>query len=419
MFIDILGINYHITEDIDHFVKQPNPKINYTDKKINDALQIIPHSLLFEQKIKRQTIDVNNWNGCPVFFQTNPGSLLPFDIFAAAFYLVTRYEEYLASDKDMHGRFPFKASLAYQNGFIKQPVVNLYADALKRMISDLTPDFDFPERKFEFLPTIDVDYAYAYRNRGGVRTMAGLMKDFALRRKSFHERLKVIRGKQHDPYDSFDMINRTFSKTGVSLSYFLQVGRFGRYDHNLPVSNHAFRELIIHLSNHNEVGIHPSYRAHDKPKLLEKEKADLEKITGKDIVKSRQHFLRLSFPHTYRQLINAGIKEDYTLGYAEHIGFRPGVCTPFNFFDLEENRKTGLRIFPFQVMDGTLRQYMGLSPEKATDECIELINQVWQVNGTFILLWHNSSFGDNGKWKGWTKVFNNICDYALKLRSSD
>jgi hypothetical protein len=120
----------------------------------------------------------------------------------------------------------------------------------------------------------------------------------------------------------------------------------------------------------------------------------------------------MTFPETYLALIESGISEEYTMGNVSIPGFRAGICNPFYFFDLKANLCTSLKIFPLSVMDGTLRQYMKLSPEQAIEEYRVLINEVKKVNGIFISLWHNDSLSDKFEWKGWRRVFNEMVKFA-------
>ena len=131
-------------------------------------------------------------------------------------------------------------------------------------------------------------------------------------------------------------------------------------------------------------------------------------ITGKKIRKSRQHFLLLRLPETYRNLLSLGIEEDYSMGYPGICGFRAGICTPFRFYDLQNEKETNLLVFPFQVMDTSLNKYMKLSPQEAQRHIEELVDEVKEVNGTFISIWHNESLHDRGKWKGWRLVFEQM-----------
>jgi hypothetical protein len=134
----------------------------------------------------------------------------------------------------------------------------------------------------------------------------------------------------------------------------------------------------------------------------------LETITQKNVTNSRQHFLRLNFPTTYRALIQAGITDDFTMGYADAVGFRAGVAVPFQWFDLLENKITTLTIHPFMAMDATLKQYLNLNPAKAAQIVIDLAKATQKYGGQMITLWHNSSFTE--EWKGWKEAYISILE---------
>jgi hypothetical protein len=178
------------------------------------------------------------------------------------------------------------------------------------------------------------------------------------------------------------------------------------------VSHHniSFQKLIQNISQKYDIGIHPSFAGfmHGCHGKVIRENHRLMKIAGKEILKSRQHYLNLKFPKTYQNLIKAGITEDYTLGFADQTGFRAGICTPYFFYDLQNETKTNLLIVPFQIMDGTLLHYLKLSPEKAFEEIITVMNEVKQVGGTFVSIWHNETVNDLGEWKGYRKVFEKM-----------
>ena len=183
-------------------------------------------------------------------------------------------------------------------------------------------------------------------------------------------------------------------------------------DKNLPIDNHSFIKLIKSIADVADIGIHPSFASNKQPEKLEKEIKNLSKIFHKEIIKSRQHFLKLSFPTTYQTLIELDITDDYTMGYASEIGFRAGTCTPFLFYNIDLEIETKLRIHPFIVMDATLLYYMKLTPDEAIAKVNKLIDEVKNVNGTFISLWHNETLSDVKQWAGWRKVYEAIIENA-------
>jgi hypothetical protein len=120
----------------------------------------------------------------------------------------------------------------------------------------------------------------------------------------------------------------------------------------------------------------------------------------------------MKFPQTYQNLLKEGIKEDFTMGFADAVGFRNGTTHAFTWFDLSENKQTDLIVRPFAYMDGTLNEYLKLTPVEAKSKIDLLFNEVKQFGGDFIFLWHNETIGDYGIWKGWSSVL----EYTLSLK---
>ncbi len=228
------------------------------------------------------------------------------------------------------------------------------------------------------------------------------------------ERTRVLTHLEADPFNTYARITDIHASCGLRPDYFILLGDYGRRDKNLSPRNESFRELIRDLDRTGLVGIHPSYGSFTAPAKQRKEIQYLSDILGRQVTTSRQHFLRLNLPFTYRSLTELQITHDYTMGFASLPGFRAGICDPFNFFDLAADTELSLRIHPFTLMDGVLKDYMGLSPEEAVRIVCRLIDRVKEVNGTFISIWHNESFCEKNRWKGWTRVYESMVDHALQ-----
>jgi hypothetical protein len=414
IFKDIFGIEYSLTHDVEAFRKSEQPKISYGSAAVSDELFFESAYLLFEKDIRKQNISVTEWNGLKIFFQTSQKSIFPFDVFAATFYLVSRYEEYLPFKGDSLGRFSAKESLAYQNDFLQKPLVNIWAEKIKVVIKQRYPDFSFPQKKYQFISTIDIDNAYAYKHKGLVRTVGGFVKDvLKLNFKNAFNRLSTILNLKQDVYDTYAELSNLQSKYKFPCIYFFLLGDFDERDKNLPSGSKKLQSLIQHLANTNDCGIHPSFASNSNPEKISVEKKRLTGILKKEVTKSRQHFLMLRFPETYWNLIANGITDDYTMGYADEVGFRAGICTSFYFFDLQKNETASLRIHPFAVMDATLNLYLKISPDQAISHVQALINATKAVNGTFISIWHNESLSEVQPWKGWKSVYKEIIKAAV------
>jgi hypothetical protein len=167
------------------------------------------------------------------------------------------------------------------------------------------------------------------------------------------------------------------------------------------------------MNERAEIGIHPSYKSTTYYYYLHQEIERLEEIIAKRVHKSRQHYLKLEFPLSYQSLIDNEITDDYTMGYADIVGFRAGTAHSFLWFDLSTNAVTTLRIHPFVYMDGTLNQYLKLSPTEAKEKIQQLWEEVKRYGGDFIFIWHNETLGEKRKWKGWLDVYY----FTLELKN--
>ena len=143
------------------------------------------------------------------------------------------------------------------------------------------------------------------------------------------------------------------------------------------------------------------------------EKRKLEESTGNALFGGRQHYLRWKTPNTWEILEQAGLKYDTSLSFADHEGFRCGICLPYKPFDVVENRVLDIWELPLTVMDGSLFNYQSLFPEEGFQRIKALIDTIKKYNGVFVLLWHNSSF-DELRLPGWTEVYEKTLEYIGK-----
>lgn len=411
---DLCGIDFTLTHDEQYFRNWQGARLSYSDTALADEPFIFASRLLFEKGIEDQQINVFEWKGIPVFFGTHPKYIMPFDPFAASFYLVSRYEEYLPHIKDEHMRFSPQQSLAYLKGFLSKPLVNIWANELRRILRIRFPDLHMRDRQYRYISTFDIDSAFAYSEKGLMRHIGAFgLALFTFQFRKIGERIRVLLGIEDDPYDTYEWQLQIREKYNLKLIYFFLVGDYGEYDKNIPVEgSRKFQSLIKSLADYADVGIHPSYESNKNPDQLRKEIRRLTKVLKREVTKSRQHYLRINFPETYRNLLEFDITEDYTMGYASEIGFRASICSPFNFYDLDLDAETKLKITPFMLMDGTMKDYMKLSPEESLERAKALVDEVKAVQGTFVTLWHNQSVNDRDEWKGWRDIYESIAEYA-------
>lgn len=409
IFGDVLVSGYRLIDNTEEFLAFKGTKICYSNKEIEGGLYFKPHPLLSEKSIEDQNIKVSEWNQLPVFFQVDGASNWPFDPFALSFYLITRYEEYLPFEPDEHGRFRPELSLAYREGFLEIPLVDAIVHELKNLLMKRFPGFIIPGQPFRFLPTFDIDIAFAHSGKGWLRAVAAWLKlllkaDFS----QIKERISTLAGKMADPYDNFRLHSDLAAIYGHPLIYFTLLGDFSRYDKNNTHRSRKFRDLLSGLNQSAEMGLHPSYQSFLHPEIFKKEKQRLVDIIQKPVTKSRFHFLRVKFPESFRILVSENIKDDYSLGYSSMNGFRAGTCTPFYFYDLKKEERTELRFHPFIFMDSAMIDHLKISPEAATEAIKNLVNQVKVHGGEAIGIWHNYSLSEKDQYKGWREVLISV-----------
>ncbi len=413
VFTRILLIPVDFTTKVEDFVAFNGPKMTYTKSPFGNEFFVKSNDLLFEQGVNDMEIIIQKWEEVACFFNAGPKSLIPYDIFAASFYLISRYEEYLPHVKDAHGRYTAEQSMAYKYRFLEKPVVDIWAYKLLKALKEKFPDYEYKNRSYEFISTVDIDNAYAYKHKSFVRTIGGFANDLAhFKLLNIWHRFAVIFNLKKDPFDTFEQFLTTRKKQQIKTIFFFLIGDYTTFDTNVSASKTKYRLLIKEMLDYASVGLHPSYFTMNNASLLKKEKKRLEGIINTPIQRSRQHYLRLSLPETYQNLIDLEIEEDYSMGYASNVGFRASTCTPFYFYDLDFEIQTPLKIFPFALMDTTLNDYMKLTPRQSLGKIRDLKNEVKAVDGTFITLFHNESLSDYLRWKGWKRLFDSMIKIA-------
>ena len=410
-----LQILYRLTESIDEF-QQATIKIAYAPQPetIHNEVFIWQHPLLSETDIRQQTIDSSLFEEEPVFFQSPYNqSFLPFDIFALSFYLLTRYEEYLPHRKDDYGRFPATESIACKLDFLQKPLVDILVLKFAQKLQTVFPEIHYELPAPTYIATYDIDHAYAYKYKGFVRTVGGLIKQFL--RFDFKEvknRIAVLTGCKPDPFDTYQFIENIRQKYNLHSYYFILFSGLSVCDRGLNPNNKQFQKNIRQLYASGKIGCHPSYASSFSHSKMKNEIHSLAEVIGEKIRFSRSHYLLLNFPVTYQQFISNGIEMDFTLGYPELPGFRASTCKAFHFFDLSTNKQTSLKLLPFTYMEATFLNYMKINSDEAFVWLKYLINMVKSVNGTFVSLWHNENFEKNEE--EWKKLYERSLDHFFE-----
>jgi hypothetical protein len=397
----LFGKESIITRDILKFSNSSLQKINYSSTNFEaESLWIMPFGLLAETGIKQQNIECDEWNELKTFFKTN--GMLPFDLLSAAFYLIARYEEYFDDfATDAYGNYHHKNSLASKENFLHKPLINLWLKELEKEYQ-----ITIQHTLFTIIPTYDIDIAYSYKHHSLVRTLGGIAKDILRFNRDIIDRLRVLFGKEKDPFDVFDWLDKLHRKYRLKAKYFFLISKNrGLYDKNSSVKSKVFKKLIKQHNANYDIGIHPSFASNENETILTSEIQLLQNITKKSVVISRQHYLQLKFPDTYLNLINAAIKEDYTLGYGTQNGFRASYSLPFYWYNLIDEKETELLLQPFCYMDANSIFEQKLTPQSALEEMLYYYKTIKEVNGNFIYIMHNHFLANQPEWKLWVETY--------------
>jgi hypothetical protein len=324
------------------------------------------------------------------------------DLFGAAFFLLTRYEEIALPARDGHDRFPAGASLAGRQGMLERPLVNEYGEALWQALSARWPRLERRRRSYRLLLSHDVDQARSYP--WGPLTLAKLAASDVLKRRDPDlavRRLRAARSRHapepvHDLFDTFDLLMDSSERRGLRSAFYFLAGSShpafdGDYRLEDPWLGHLLRR--IHERGH-EIGLHPSYESYRDPERIRRELDSLQTACARlGIVQERwggrQHFLRWENPTTWRAWEDAGLDYDSSLGFADAPGFRCGACFEFPVFDLPARRVLRLRERPLVLMEAALLNH-GASRETVFAMASTLAARCRRVQGDFTFLWHNS-----------------------------
>lgn len=407
IFRQELGIAYRIVTDYNLFNLHSEEKINYSNSRLPDSFFVNAAPLLFEKGIRQQNIIVTQKDQTKILF-ANDDCDLGFDIFSSVFYMVSRYEEYLPFTPDNHGRFKASDSLAFKHNFLQLPIVNIWICLFKNSLQQRFSSLKIEPSSFTAIITYDIDVAYKFKGRNIFRTFGSTAKDILkLRLKDIYQRLTTLLNIQKDPWDVYNYLRETALAANLKPIFFFLMADKSTNDRNLDYKNLCMKSLVKNVMEFSDIGIHPSYTTSEFPEKIAIEKERLEQIYGEKITKSRQHYLKFILPHTYRSLIAAGITEDYSMGFPEIAGFRAGTCKPFYFYDLKEEKITGLKLFPVTMMEGSfMKNKAGL--EQSLQEILNLINEVKKVQGTFISIWHNHTVSETSEYRAWKKIHDKM-----------
>ncbi|MAT38510.1 MAG: hypothetical protein CL946_02775 [Ectothiorhodospiraceae bacterium] len=344
---------------------------------------------------------------------------IPSDLVSAVFFFLSQHEEWSIPDRDKYNRFQAASSVLGKAGLLSRPVVYEYAGMIAHACVlggiELPDKARYNGKSSAIVLTHDIDFIWKSRPSWFVREMLRTVK--SRNEESLASRIQNLLSYAKPPNPASDPYARSINEmyrleeaADIRSTWFFKAGGRAREDIRYSLQQPFVQSHFERLKTaKHEVGIHPSFDAYVDSFMFERELFALESASDRDILSCRQHYLRSEYPETARIQSDLGIRYDSTLGFAEHEGFRNGTCHPFLLYDHEAGKPIPVWEIPLIAMDGTLKQYRGLSPEDSFMRIRELVNTVQRCRGAAALLFHNTIY-DPHEWEGWSGVFERTID---------
>ncbi|MFW5782675.1 MAG: polysaccharide deacetylase family protein [Candidatus Muiribacteriaceae bacterium] len=325
------------------------------------------------------------------------------DLFATCFFMLTRWEEYVISERDSHQRFPEHLSASVKYSFYDRPVVDEIASFIWTILEYLGLDQNRRKKQSRIIPTHDVDDTLLFKNMKsglGIAYRQFGNGQFKNGFRTLYNKVLVHAGKKRDPFDTFDFFMQKSENMGAKSYFFFMAGGSSVYDGNYSLSEPFIRKLLNRIAERGHIiGFHPSYDSFENSDLFAREKHLLKDNTKSDIYCGRQHYLRFNVPETWRIWEENSMCWDSSMGFYDRIGFRCGTCNEYSVYDIIRQKKLVLKERPLIIMDGALQNSREFPDvETAMHKIEDVAEAVRQNSGLMTFLWHNRSF-ETDFWK--------------------
>jgi len=422
---DFLGITYQI-EGIDNIIDYKLILPNFKEITIKDSFfstiktetyllkENIPETVFFSENVFSNKESIAILFGDSSLIDKKDEIICGNDIFAASFFMLTRWEEFVINEKDEFGRFPEEMALSIRQGFHMIPIVNQYLEMLWNMLVSLGFDGKRKSKNYQLKITHDIDFFKKLDSP--TKLLKALLGDL-IKRKNIIKAIETIYlyakiqvKKAKDPFDVFDFFMDISEKFHLKSHFYFIPSGMDKYS-TYSIENKELRILIQRIIDRkHSIGYHASWLAFENIELFEKEVNTLKNI-GIEITEGRQHYLRFQVPNTWNTWEYFGFEEDSSLGFSKTIGFRAGTCYEYNVFDILSKKELNLRENPLIAMDtALLNKYKNVN--EITKSLLEISETIKKYQGNFVLLWHNNNINYN-----FGKNFSHIYDNLIRSLS--
>lgn len=322
------------------------------------------------------------------------------DLVTLPFLLLSNYDNEPTATRDQHDRQTFKNSLNEHYNVIDFPLVDHYALLIRQAVTDNFSDITITKRTPKLVVTHDIDELYRFSNLyKTVKTIFGgdlcTRKSFRFFQQSVKQLFRTLKNRINDPYitglQQLIEYAQNLQRDDIEQIVFIKSLKVGEADVTYDINDPVLAQLIDYLTIKGvKIGLHGGYYTYDNPETYQREQKRLATLLQQPITLGRQHFLRYHRAKTLLVWQQNHLQHDYTLGFAEREGFRCGTCHPYPIYDIENDCITDIIEHPLIAMDGTFFQYQRTTQEVARLKMQQLYEACCQVEGDFVMLWHNT-----------------------------
>ena len=361
----------------------------------------------------------------PIVRSRVDGADFNYDVLGLTWWMLSRAEEIGRVDVyDVHGRFPAYASHAYQYDYLMRPIVDQWMATLQNLVCQLWPQADVPKPSYQVCLSHDIDRLSQYGLIDWQRWSILVLGDIVKRAKVKTAFTALASRWRHrtnldpdDPFNNIDFLLDVSKENRLTAIYYFICGQTNRMrDADYRMEHPGILELLTKISERgHSIGLHPSFDTFLNPTTIRDEQHLLEQVCASSNIpisyQCRMHYLKFRVPETWRYLSAAGIQQDSSMGYADHVGFRCGTCHVFNAYDAVADQALPIQVRPLIAMDRTIfnTAYMGLQEPEAYELIKKLALSCATVDGNFELLWHNTSVCDEASKTFYGRLMSLLC----------
>ena len=325
LFVRILEIPISFTSSLDAFVAFSGPKFSYAPHPLGQEFHVYASGFLTEQGISYQELKKGEWRGLQVLFAHNNSSRIPFDIFAASFYCLSRYEEYLPHLKDEDNRYPAVASWLTSADCLETPLVDAWAAAFLKELQREFPDLTLSEKEIDspIRPFFTITSPFKYLYKPSLTKLGQWLQSvWHLNLWDALEQCLVELRLLRDPFDTYDQMIPVLSKGKVKPAFYFLFAQKPYEGIATAIYNTKLQALIKGVSDDFPVSVLLSHHAQQGAEELAYELNNVKQLIHRPILRARFHRGIGTLAEGYAKLLEQEVHHDMSMAYEEEIGYR-------------------------------------------------------------------------------------------------